>query len=79
MLHGKIRSGTAEEKKRAREELEAKGWWENEYLPKGWMCRNFKSSLQISVLSTEGDIYHSYKSVLQQLASNEKYSNEEVS
>jgi len=78
MLHEKIRSGNEEEKKRAREELEAKGWWENEYLPKGWMCRNFKSSLQISVLSTEGDIYHSYKSVLQQLASNEKYSNEDA-
>merc|ERR1712129_146975 len=76
-LQDKVKTGSEEEKERAREELQAKGWWVNEYLPDGWMSKKFESSQQIYVLSTEGEIFHSYKSVLQHLTSNEKYNKEE--
>ena len=77
-LQEKLRSGTSIEKERAVEELEAKGWNENEYLPEGWRFKAYKSTQQLNVLSSDGEMYHSYKSVLQRFASDEKFSNEDA-
>eukprot|EP00092_Neocalanus_flemingeri_P037514 GFUD01040848.1.p1 GENE.GFUD01040848.1~~GFUD01040848.1.p1 ORF type:complete len:1678 (+),score=428.68 GFUD01040848.1:552-5036(+) len=77
-LQEKLRNGSFEEKEMAREELVARGWKENEYLPENWMTKEYKSTQQINVVSSEGDIYHSYKAVLLNLASDEKYTSEDA-
>jgi hypothetical protein len=78
-LQEKLKSGTSIEKERAIEELEAKGWKENEYLPEGWRFKEYKSTQQINVLSSGGELYHSYKAVLQKFASEEdKFSKEDA-
>jgi len=71
MLQKKVKEGSEKEKADALEELGSKGWSVHEYLPEGWMFRN--SSPQLSILSAEGDIFHSYKSILQHLNTSEKY------
>jgi len=78
-LQEKLKSGTSVEKERAIVELEAKGWKKNEYLPEGWRFKEYKSAPQINVLSSDGELYHSYKTVLQKLASEEdKFSKEDA-
>merc|ERR1719470_263508 len=77
-LQEKLKSGTSIEKERAVEELEAKGWKENEYLPEGWRFKEYKSTQQINVLSSDGELYHSYRAVLQKLATEDKYSKEDA-
>ena len=77
-LQEKLRSGSTEEKERARKELETKGWNENEYLPMGWMCKEYKSTQQINILSSEGNIYHSYRAVLLNIAADHKYTSQDA-
>jgi len=77
-LQEKLRVGNEDEKESARQELEARGWSENEYLPNGWRCRAYKSTKQINVLSSDGELFHSYSAVLQKIASNAEYTNEDA-
>jgi len=72
----KVKEGGEKEKAEALEELRSKGWSVHEYLPEGWMFRT--TSPQLSILSSEGDIYHSYKSVLQHLNSSEEYGRDAI-
>merc|ERR1719369_699599 len=75
----KLKSGNEQQKQAAIEELDNRGWVENEYLPEGWRFREYKSTKQINVLSPDGEMYHSYRAVFQKLtAAGEEYNKDDV-
>ena len=55
--------------------LEEASWSTSEYLPEGWRCKTNKFQLQIQ--NPEGKLFHSYRSLVQFLKADSKYTEED--
>ena len=62
----------------ARIQLKSRGWKENIYLPVSWLTKMLKQKKMINVLSPDGKLFNSYKSLIAHLRDNPEYQEDDI-
>ena len=62
----------------ARIQLKSRGWTENIYLPVSWLTKMLKQKNMINVLSPDGKLFNSYKSLIAHLRDNPEYQEDDI-
>lgn len=74
-----LKSDSEESKGEGRRHLVSRGWEENMFLPNNWMCKkSVNSSLTPNIISANGEIFNSFRPLIQHLKDNPEYNQEDI-
>ena len=61
-----------------RKHLVSRGWEENMFLPNDWMCKKSVNASQLNIISASGEIFNSFRPLIQYLKDNPEYNQEDI-